>query len=595
MPHPAPGGAAEKQPVLLKNEYHTYSGLVLVPAIYIGVDQMKINRLVHAFFALMLTMMSVSIANAQGNGDEDPTATIITLNNDTISVEGSGATVDGSNVTITAAGTYRLSGNLTDGQVMVDAKGATVTLILNGVEMRNTTSAPIYIKHAESAVIVLADGSQNFVSDAATYVYANPDDNEPNAAVFSDDDLTINGSGSLTVEANFNDGITSKDSLTITDATITVNAADDGIRGKDSLVVTNAHLTLTTRGDGLKADNEEDPALGTISIANSEIKINAGGDALQAETAAIIDGGLFDLTTAGGSSANISDDLSAKGLKAGISLTINGGTFAINSADDALHANNALTVNGGTFTLATGDDAIHADASVTINGGDINITKSYEGIESEVITINGGTIHLVSSDDGINVAGGNATGGFASVANYYLYIHGGYIVVNADGDGLDANGSIEMTGGVVIVHGPTMNMNGALDYDGTFHITGGFLVAAGSSGMAQAPDQGSSQHSLLLNLDTAQPAGTLIHIQDSNGNDLLTFAPAKSYQSIAFSSPELTDGATYSIYFGGRSDGTVTDGLYGAGTYTSGTQFTDFTVSGIVTQIGRSSRFGRRP
>lgn len=222
------------------------------------------------------------------------------------------------------------------------------------------------------------------------------------------------------------------------------------------------------------------------------------------------------------------------------------------------------------------------------------------------ITINNGNIHIVSSDDGINVAGGGDNFGMGGPPNqggfnpqpqpqpqpqpelagdYYLYINGGYIAIDADGDGIDSNGSIVMTDGVVIVHGPTSNMNGALDHS-SFTVTEGFLLAAGSSGMAQAPDASSSQYSLLLNFRSTIPAGTLFHIQTSRqGEEILSFSPSKAYQSIAFSSPELTKGTTYAVYYGGNSTGTVVDGLYQDGTYTPGTQYTSFTISSIVTNI----------
>jgi hypothetical protein len=156
--------------------------------------------------------------------------------------------------------------------------------------------------------------------------------------------------------------------------------------------------------------------------------------------------------------------------------------------------------------------------------------------------------------------------------------------VDAAGDGVDANGSIVMTGGVVIVHGPTANNNGPLDYDSSFKITGGFLLAAGSSGMAQIPGTSSTQNSVLLTFSAAQQAGTLFHIQGSDGKEILSFKPSKKYQSVAFSSPALVKGSSYDVYLGGSSTGTVTDGLYQDGTYTAGTKNTTFTISGVVTK-----------
>ena len=284
-------------------------------------------------------------------------------------------------------------------------------------------------------------------------------------------------------------------------------------------------------------------------------------------------------------------------------MVIDGGTFTIDTADDSVHSGDSVTINGGTLSIATGDDGVHADNALTINGGDITVSKSYEGIESAVIMLNNGTIHVTASDDGVNVAGGKDSSGtapganrpgrqdtFASGSSYYLYIHGGYLFVNARGDGVDVNGAVEMTDGVVVVNGPTQQNNGALDYDAGFNMTGGFIVAAGSSGMAMTPNNG--QPSVLIYLTSTQPAGTLVHIQNNAGEDLLTFAPGVDYQSIAFSSPALAQDATYTVFTGGSSTGTVTDGLYQGGAYTAGTQVANFTSSGTVTTVGSGGRMG---
>mgnify|MGYP000884347351 CR=1 FL=1 len=562
---------------------------------------MKTRTLI-IILGLVIALFSISAAAAQES------ITAINLQGAAINVDGAGAVVSGSTVTITTPGTYSLSGTLDDGQILVDAEqDGLVTLILNGVTLNSSTSAPLYIKKASIAAIILADGTQNSVTDAAAYIYPSADEDEPNAAIFSDDDLTISGSGALNVVANYNDGIASKDSLTIADSVIAVTSVDDGIRGKDSLVITAANLTINAQGDGLKSDNEDDTSLGYITIESGLFNIIAGGDALQAQTTLTINTGDFNLTSGGGSSAVINADHSAKGLKADVSVIVNGGTFVINSADDALHSNGSVSLNAGAFTIATADDGIHADTSITINGGLINIAGSYEGIESAVITINAGDIHLVSSDDGINVAGGSDAaqpqGGppagnrrqdrFAAVGDYYLYINGGTIVVNANGDGLDANGSIEMSGGLVLVNGPTENMNGALDYDGYFNITGGTFIAVGSAGMAQTAGDSSTQHALLLNLNAGQAAGTPIHIETADGQQVLTFLPAKAYQSIAFSSPQLSTGTTYNVYIGGTVTGTTVDGLAQTDTYTPGSQYTGFTISSIITLLGETR--GWRP
>lgn len=537
-------------------------------------------------------------------------ATSITLNGTVITADGSGVTIAGSTATITTAGTYTLSGRLSDGQIIVNTEDeATIKLVLDGVDIHSSSSAPLYIAKAAETVINLADNSVNTLSDGTAYVFASADEDEPNAALFSKGDLTIYGNGSLTVTGNYNNGIASKDGLIIASGNITVNAVDDGIRGKDYLVVKDGTMTVTAQGDGLKSDNEEDTTKGYITIENGTLQITSGGDAIQAQTDILISGGNFVLTAGGSSNGVIAADVSAKGIKAATNVNIDNGTFTVNTADDALHSNANLVINGGTFNLATGDDGIHADATLTINDGVIQIAESYEGIESAVITINGGEIDLVAGDDGLNVAGGNDGSGmmagpgrggrqggnpggdsFAAATNQLLTINGGTVKVNAAGDGIDVNGSITMTNGLVIVNGPTEQMNGALDYDGSFNISGGFLITAGSAGMAQAPDSSSSQYSLLLNFNSTLPAGTLIHIQSSDGKNVLTFAPDKSFQSVTFSSAILRSGETYEVYYGGSSNGSADAGLYQDGAYISGTLYTSFTISGIVTGIGSSPR-----
>jgi hypothetical protein len=551
----------------------------------------------------------------------------IKLEGDSITFEGRGATVSGSIVTITSAGTYGVSGTLNDGQIIVETvDGETVVLVLSGVDIACSTSAPIFVSNAEKTVITLADGTDNYVTDGASYVFEGAED-EPNAAVFSKDDLTINGNGSLTVNANYNNGIASKDDLKITGGTITVNAVNDGIKGRDSIAVRDGTITVNAGGDGLQSNNDEDVEKGYILIEGGTLNITAEKDGIQAETRLMVSGGSITISSGGGSinggssgaewgargggfdprqdnaTQDNPDDTttgdSAKGLKAGVDVTILDGTINIDSADDSIHSNDSLTINGGDFVLASGDDGLHADSTLEINGGDLNITKSYEGIESAVLTFNDGNIHIVASDDGINAAGGTGGWGmggrpgqdnFAGSSDYHTYINGGYIYVDATGDGIDSNGPIDMAGGVVLVVGPTSNNNGALDCMSGFDVTGGFLVAVGSTGMAQAPSESSTQYSVMYTFESVQAAGTMVHVETADGQEILTFVPTREYQSVVLSSPELENGSTYVVYSGGSSTGTVTDGLYSDGAYAAGTQVASFTISSMVTGAGASGR-----
>jgi hypothetical protein len=516
----------------------------------------------------------------------------IELNGNSITVNATGvATVDYSTLTITSAGTYRISGSLTDGQIIVDTDDKeTIRLILNGVDVSCSTSSPIYIIDAKKVVLVLEENTENYVKDGASYVFEDTTEDEPNAAIFSKSDLTIFGDGLLNVDGNYNDGIVSKDGLIIKSGTIIVNSVDDGIRGKDYLIVESGEITVNSGGDGMKSDNANDATVGCISIENGVTTITSGGDAIQAITDVTITGGEIIITSGGGSSTPVYSDMSAKGIKANVSVTIDGGIITANSADDAIHSNDKITINGGSFVISTGDDGFHADSSLIINGGDITISKSYEGLESATITINNGIIHIESSDDGVNVVGGNDASGFvpgpgkprgqdafAYFSDYYLHIYGGYIYVDAMGDGIDVNGVVEMTAGSLIINGPVANDNGALDFV-SFKITGGFLLAVGSSGMAMAPSSTSAQSSVLLNLRSSIRANTLVTIQSSDGTVLFSFVPTKTFSSIAFSSPTLESGSTYSVYSGGSITGTAIDGLYTVGTYTPGTLLGSFTA-----------------
>ena len=307
----------------------------------------------------------------------------IKLEGDTISYEGDGAGVDGNVLTITSAGVFSISGTLNDGQIIVDSQyDGTVTLILNGANITSSNSAPIFVRNAEKVIISLANGTQNVVTDGATYVFDSVDLDEPNAAIFSKDDLTVNGSGSLTVNANFNNGIASKDNLKITGGVITVNAVNDGIKGKNYIAVNNGTITVNAGADGLQSNNDEDAEKGFVLIKGSTLNITSVMDGIQAETSLAINGGTVSISTGGGSSQSYDSDVSAKGFKANVDITIAGGVVNIDSFDDAISSNVSVTINGGDTLISSGDDGIHANSAITFTGGSVNITKSYEGLKA---------------------------------------------------------------------------------------------------------------------------------------------------------------------------------------------------------------------
>lgn len=459
--------------------------------------------------------------------------------------------------TISSSGIYDVTGTLNDGSLIVDvdkdSDDGIIYLVLNNASITSSTSAPIYVKNAEKVVILLEDGTTNTIYQGSSV--KTDESGDPSAAIFSTADLTITGSGTLKVTSDYNDGITSKDDLKITDGTLVIQAKQDGIIGKDLLAIENANITITAGKDGMRSTNETDTDKGNILINKGTFDITANNDGIQAYNILQIDGGTFNITTGGGyigftktnndmgfnksSESSDSTTESQKGLKATENILINGGTFNLSCTDDTIHSNGDITIAGGTYTMQAGGKGIHADNDISITSGTITIKNAYEGIEAKNITVNSGNLSITTTDDGFNINDSTGT----------LSINGGEIYINADGDGLDSNGSIKMTSGTVFVDGPTNDGNGALDYDGEFTISGGTLVAAGSSGMAEATSAG-TQPSILMYFSSTQSAGTQITLKDSDGNTVACYTPSKTFASIAISSPDLKSGSSYTLYSG---------------------------------------------
>lgn len=513
----------------------------------------------------------------------------VALNDNSIVSNATGVTINGSTLTITSAGTYNISGTLSDGQIIVDTEDEDIVrLILNGVDIHCTYNSPIFVRSADKTMIVLQENTQNYLTDGSSYTYAESDD-DSNACIYSKSDLTIYGEGSLSVNGNFNDGITGKDGLIIYSDLIIVKAVDDGIRGKDYLYIKDGEFVITCEGDGLKSDNDEDSSRGYISIETGEFEITAGGDAITAETDVLVTYAEMNLTSGGGSQSSTYSSTSTKGIKAGVTISIDDGIFEINSADDAIHSNGSITIQEGDFEIASGDDGIHADTDLNVNSGYFNISESFEGMESAEgnINITDGEIVITSSDDGINISAGGASSGRGtkSTSTYSLNITGGYIFINSNGDGLDSNDAIVMSGGTVIVSSSATNENSALDYDGSCLVSGGLLIASGTSKMDMAPSTSSTQYSALIVFSSTQAAGQLVHIESSDGKQILTTKPLKAFQSFVVSSPDFEKGATYKIYLGGSSEGSEENGLYTDGTYTPGELYSSFSISSIISNI----------
>ena len=418
-------------------------------------------------------------------------ATLVTLTDSSATAKGkyTGYEIDGTDVSITAAGTYVFSGDCDNGSITVK-KGVTgVTIVLNGLTLTNDDSAAITLNKTAEASLIAAAGTTNTVADTEG-------SNDENAAVKvkSGASLSIGGTGTLTVDGNAKNGIKGAADavITVAEVKLNINAADDGLSCDDELNITGGTLSITAGGDAVKAspdtgdtENPDTTSLGNVTISGGTLTLNATGEGVQADGDLTISGGTFHVKTNGGHTTALTDDsASCKGFKAGKTLTVTGGTLTVDSADDALHANTDVTISGGTLTLATGDDGVHADNDLVIGAKGvsststprINITASYEGLEGTTVTVYSGDIDVAASDDGVNAA--NSTLGERS-DKYAINIAGGDLYIDAGSDGLDSNNDITITGGKVEVYGADAMMDAAIDYDGTFTLSGGTLFGAG--------------------------------------------------------------------------------------------------------------------
>ena len=447
-----------------------------------------------------------------GSYDEE-SAVAISLEGDTASCSSDGVSIQDGQIIISQEGVYLISGTLEDGQIIVNAGDTDkVQLVLKGASLTSSTSAPIYSLQADKVFIILAEGSENTLVNGGEFVAI--DENNIDGVIFSKTDLTLNGSGSLSIASPAGHGVVSKDDLVITGGTYQVEALNHGLEGKDSLSIAGGTFSLTCGKDGLRSENTEDASLGSVYIQNGEFQIDAQGDAISASGALQVDGGTFSIVTAGGSetvtmdtgedfgqgrfsfpgssseSAAASEDAStdtasAKGLKADGTIFIQGGTFSTDTADDSIHAGGDISIIAGTFQLQSGDDAIHSDSNLLIQDGDFTIPYCYEGLEGLSITIDGGTFRITSQDDGLNAAGGADSSGFgmrqqdrfasSASSDSFILISGGTFTITSQGDCIDSNGDLTINGGTLDL---TCNGSGntALDTDGSYANNGGTVT-----------------------------------------------------------------------------------------------------------------------
>lgn len=585
-------------------------------------------------------------------------ATVITLSGDSASVQGAGAQASAAGVVISSAGTYIVSGELTDGQLLVDAgDDDKVQLVLAGATIHNEDGPAIYVRNADKCFVTLDAGTENNLSDGSSYALED-DSDEPYATLFSRCDLTLNGSGTLNVTSAYRHAVCSKDDLVVVSGTYNISAVEDGLRGHDSVKVRDGVFAIQAGGDGIKSNKDDDPTKGFVSIDGGTFDIQAGDDAVQGKTL----------------------------------VRLAGGSMAVAANDDAFHSDLEMHLLGASMEAGAGDDAFHAETKLTVDGGTVNVTSCNEGYEAEKVYVNGGDTHIVASDDGVNAsaadlsddadadtvsstlpnggtpgapgkgggaatpdaggqapagaqqsgqapdaaaqqggqapgaagaqqggtasglpAGGNvagagnaggAAGGAADPAagggmgqadsNCLIQINGGYLVVDSVGDAIDSNGNVEVTGGVLLVSGPTSDGDGAFDYDGSATVSGGTVLMVGSTGMAQSFTSGTQAFAMT---SASGEAGQSVCVVDGGGNVVASFTAAKRFGMVLSSSPAFAEGGEYTLVIGGEVANANADGYTDSGTVSGGeTAITaSCTASAGVGGMGGAGGMGTGP
>lgn len=562
-----------------------------------------------------------------------------------LACRGAGAQASAAGVVISSVGTYIVSGELTDGQLLVDAgDDDKVQLVLAGAIIHNEDGAAIYVRNADKCFITLDAGTENNLSDGSSYALED-DSDEPYATLFSRCDLTLNGSGTLNVTSAYRHAVCSKDDLVVVSGTYNISAVEDGLRGHDSVKVRDGVFTIQADGDGIKSNKDDDPTKGFVSIDGGAFDIQAGDDAVQGKTL----------------------------------VRLAGGSMVVAANDDAFHSDLEMHLMGASIEASAGDDAFHAETKLTVDGGTVNVTSCNEGYEAEKVYVNGGDTHIVASDDGVNASaadlsddadadtvsstlpnggtpgalgkgGGAATpdaggqapagarqggqapdsaaqqdgrapgaagvqqggqapdaagaqqggsapeppagdnaggaggatdprqqggdpaagGGVGQADNSCLIqINGGYVVVDSVGDAIDSNGNVEVTGGVLLVSGPTSDGDGAFDYDGSATISGGTVLMVGSTGMAQSFTGGAQAFAMT---SASGEAGQSVCVVDGSGNVVTSFTATKRFGMVLTSSPAFAEGGEYTLVIGGEVANANADSYTDSGAVSGGSE-----------------------
>lgn len=557
----------------------------------------KRQKLIMITAVCMLTAgLAVLALFFRGNTDtKSEKSAEVTLADGSTIVKGGGVTVDGDKITITNPGTYTFSGSLSDGRIIIDVAEGTVQVTLNGVDLTSSDRDVIYSKDGADVVITAADGTENTLTSGDEDFTADEDDldddgsykNKQKAVIYTKGNLSITGTGAINITGNIYNGVQTKGTLTLEDASITVNAIQHGFKAKYGMELISGTYDVTSGEDGFNCELD-------TTISDGAYTIAAGDDGIHTDGTLTVNNGTITVTK------------SEEGLEGHI-VTINDGDINITSSDDGINANGGNASGfgmGGSMgqpgqdkddnfdpqnkperpEQSTDDAGNTVDAAAESNDSDSatdaasmkdNRPQPPQGgngeAPSDMPQMPDGTEEgeapsdMPQMDEEKDKSSDNDSDSLVdSTTTPELTINGGTIYINAEGDGLDSNGNITINGGTVYVDGPSNGGNSAIDYGmengGIFVINGGTLTAVGMSDMLEAVDGSSEQTSIMYVFSQKVSKGTEVTVTDSNGATVFTYTPVKNADSVILSSPDLVAGATYTFTYGEQSESfTISD------------------------------------
>ena len=516
--------------------------------------------------------------------------TAIDLSNPTAT---DGVTVEDGTLTITKAGTYKLSGEY-QGQIKVEtADSDAVRLVLDNANITNSSGAALNVVDADEVILYSASGTTNTISDGAEYTATGEDD--PDAVVYSKADLTIAGEGTLKVNGNHEDGIHTSDGLVIASGTLEVNAANTGIKGKDYVDILGGTINVTAQQDGIKSTNDTDEGQGWTRLSNGTVTVNAGDDGFKASRVVEISGG------------SLTVEQSDEGIEAQY-INVSGGDVNVTSADDGMNASLKTSDSESTDSSANTSDAANQQQNNqqqgSLPGGQQNGTSNQQqqgtgqppqgqppamsGSSQDGTSQNGTTGTGQQQNNAQNqgnqnmgqppaMPGGNAQdgtsqngttgtgqqgmgqppqggmpgggGGTFEVVDAAINVSGGNITVNAEGDGIDSNGVTTLSGGTLIVNGPSQGGNAALDTNGDLLLNGATVLSGSTADMFEAPSTNSTSGYLKLTNSSGFEQGSTVQVADSSGKVVANYKVTKSnVQLVLVSSSSIVKGQSYTVY-----------------------------------------------